>query len=75
MVKTTDFVCGTEPDRTNQLPSTLMELVLVSLWGHHRWWLKEEMFVKKKRIIPWIALPSTHVCDPFLLLIIQVCFC
>lgn len=48
MVKTTDFVCGTEPDRTNQLPSTLMELVLVSLWGHHRWWLKEEMFVKKK---------------------------
>lgn len=67
MVKTTDFPCGTEPDRINQLPSTFMELV--GLLGHHRWCLKEEMFVKKKkknRIIPWIVLPYTHACDSLL---------
>lgn len=26
-----DFLCGTEPDRTNQLPSTFMKLV--GRWG------------------------------------------
>lgn len=29
--------------------------------GHHRWSLKDEMFVKKKRITPWIVLSYTHL--------------
>lgn len=45
-VKTMDFLCGTKPDRTNQLPSTFMELV--DLWGTTDGGWRMKCLLKKK---------------------------